>query len=100
MHNKKIDWTVDKKGIKTKNYIINPLLKYINELLKQYIDDNSITVRDKIDMKKYEPILNRMNKIAKIISSINNGVLAEGILSYITPDFYLNKDTGVLAIEK
>ena len=100
LHNKKIDWTVDKKGIKTKNYIITPLLEYINDLLRDYISENSITDPNKIDMQKYEPILNRMNKIANIIVSINNGTLAEGILSYITPDFYLNKSNNIAAIEK
>ena len=100
LHNKKIDWIVDKKGIKTKNYIIAPLLNYIDGLFVDYIKENSITDKNQIDMKKYEPILNKMNKIGQIMALIGNGTLAEGILSYITPDFYLNKGNNLPAIKE
>ena len=99
-NNKNIDWTVDKKGVKTRNYIINPLLEYINGLMKEYIKVYSITDINDIDMREYEPILNRMNKMAHIMSSIANGKLAEEILGYVTPEFYLNKENNLLQFEK
>ena len=35
--NQTIDWTVDKKGIKTTNCIINPFLEHIKELIREYM---------------------------------------------------------------
>ena len=98
--NKKIDWTIDKKGVKAKNYIINPLLKHIKQLLQEYIKIYSITERDEIDMRDYAPKLHKMNKMTQIMQSIDNGKLAENVLNHIAPEFYLNKDNGVKAIEE
>ena len=99
MNNKKIDWAVDKKGIKTKTYIINPLLDYIDDLMREYIDTYSITDINKIDMRFYEIKLLKMNKLTEIICAINNGKLAEGIIGYVAPEFFLNKECNVPAIE-
>jgi hypothetical protein len=92
LNDNKIDWTIDKKGIKTTECIINPLLEYIKKLLNDYIQTNAITNINMIDMKYYEPKLIKMNKLTKICDHINTGQLADGILSYITPNFYLNKE--------
>lgn len=42
-------------------------------------------------MRNYEPILRRMNKLSEIMVSIGNGTLAENVVGYVAPEFYLNK---------
>ena len=43
-------------------------------------------------MRKYESVLSKMNKATQILALINNGKLADSILTHITPDFYLNRN--------
>ena len=40
--NKKSDWSVDKKGVKTTSYIIDPFLEYIRTLLVDFNDENKL----------------------------------------------------------
>lgn len=89
--NKKPDWTVDKKGIKTGKYIIDPLLEYIRKEVAEYILEN--------DAEKYlhlgEFMLNKhaekLNSCGSIIASIDNKALSKLVLKYIAPHFYLAK---------
>ena len=89
--NQKIDWTIDKKGVKTRNYIVKPLLEHIDNLMKEYIQIYSITDRAELDMRDYEPKLKRMNKMSEIMIAISNGTLAENVVGFVAPEFYLNK---------
>src|SRR5207249_8087833 len=41
LNNNNSDWLVDKKGIKTCNYIIDPLLQYIDVIIKKYLNKKS-----------------------------------------------------------
>ena len=91
-NNQKIDWMVDKKGVKTKNYIIQPLLKHIDVLLRRYVELGTKVNRDDLDVPEYMPKMERMNVALQITLDIDNGNLADEIIRYIAPHFYLNKD--------
>lgn len=93
--NKKIDWTVDKKGVKTRNYIVKPLLEHVEKLMKEYITEYSVFDKDELDMREYEPKLRRMNKLGEIMAAIDNGTLPENIVSYVAPEFFLKKENDV-----
>jgi hypothetical protein len=90
LSNKGSIWNHDYKGVKTKNYIITPLLEYIKEYIDEYWIKN-------IDMFKSSDLeqLNKFNKIYqtiyKIRKDIENEVLSNDIVRYIAPHFYMSK---------
>ena len=90
--NKKTDWTVDKKGIKTSKYIIKPLLDYIRELLNKYSYENRLEQFCHEPYMKFKKRTDDMNAVAEIIATIKNNILSEQILKYIAPHFYLTKN--------
>jgi len=95
--NKKTDWTVDKKGVKTTKYIIDPLLEYIKDLLNKYIDENGLEHHYRESYMKFKKRTDDMNAVAEIIRDIANNILSDQILKYIAPHFYLTKnDNDVL----
>lgn len=85
-------WAHDYKGIKTKTYIINPLLKYIREYIDGYwIDKLEDYKRSKLDnFNKYHTIYVTLYKIKK---EIENDVLGNDIIRYIAPHFYMDRKT-------
>jgi hypothetical protein len=96
--NKKTDWTVDKKGIKTTKYIIDPLLSYIRTLLSKYIDDNCLENFVTEPYMKFKKRTDNLQTVAEIITIISNETLAEQILKYIAPHFYLTKNDELVAV--
>lgn len=90
-NDKKIDWTIDKKGIRTINCIIKPLLKHVDELIVEYIQKQTT-----INMKtvKTSDLVNNFGNLElsnAILTSIRTNVLAEEVLKKITPYFYFIK---------
>ena len=84
-------WNHDYKGIKTKNYIINPLLKYI----KKYIDEYWVNNLDSFKTSKISElnkIQNIYETLYKIKKDIDNDILGMDIIKYIAPYFYVNKN--------
>jgi len=93
---KKIDWTVDKKGEKTTRYIIKPILEYLLKLLIKYIDENGIENYVSGPIYIYEKKVNDMNTVQYIIADIKNNVLAQKIIKYIAPSFYLTRSDELI----
>ena len=99
LNNNKLDWTVDKKGIKTTKYIINPLLDHIEDLLRSYLSEKAV-MDETTDMNEYEKSLIKMHSVANIIQSIDTNELSTNMLKYIAPHFYLSKTEDPLPIDK
>ena len=83
-------WSIDKKGIKVIESIIEPLLQYIQKIGSKYINDKSkeieyMKINDAINVSK------DMQDIGIIICGIKNKSIALDINKYIAPHFYLNK---------
>lgn len=91
-NNQKIDWTVDKKGVKTKSYIIEPLLKHIDVLLRRYVELGTQVNKDDLRVIDYMPKMERMNVALQITLEIENGNLSDDIIRYIAPHFYLRNN--------
>lgn len=88
-------WHQDPKGIKTKNCIITPLLQYV----KEYINDYWITNIDLIktlETSNLVKVQENLITVAKIKDLINNDELANNIIKYIAPHFYIKKSTNML----
>jgi hypothetical protein len=83
-------WNHDYKGIKIKQYIINPLLKYI----KEFIDTYWISNLDKFKTLKIDE-LNKLQQnyqtIYKIKKDIDADILGNDIIRYIAPQFYMHR---------
>ena len=95
--NKKIDWAVDKKGIKTTNYVIKPLLKHIDELIREYIDNKTALNHKEISTEELIANFDNLKSGNEILHSIEKNELSENVLRKISPHFYFIKnDTGLI----
>jgi len=89
--NNKLEWQVDKKGVRTCAYIIDPLLTYIKTFLTDYISKKGIDMKKSSDAREMVRIMEYQGIAIKIIGSIDDKSLANNINKYIAPQFYLNK---------
>ena len=93
----KIDWLVDKKGIKTTNYIINPFLDHIDELVCDYMNLKTKFDRQTTSVKELELNFPNLSICAEIRKDISGNFLSEEILKYIAPYFhYMKSDNKLL----
>ncbi len=90
--NDKEDWFIDKKGIKIKSHIIDPILNdYIKPLVLKYLNEQQDSIRHTTDGGKLENIFDYMKTANLIIKSIDESSLAEDIIRYIASHFYIQK---------
>lgn len=88
--NKESYWSHDFKGLKTKSYIIEPLLDYIREYCQKYIDDHEINEKNRHEIKNCREVTETINALGNIMIDVKKGVLAEDIVKYIAPYFQIN----------
>lgn len=88
--NNKSNWTIDKKGIKTKEYIINPLLVYLKPLVTTYMLELPNQIK-KANTNKILTLNKNAVSAAEVLNEINTGILADNIIKQIAPHFYLSK---------
>ena len=92
--NNESSWNQDPKATKIIKYIIDPMLKYINDQINDYCknDDNLVDLLDPI----YEESQNNSNiyrRLGEITSNIEKEILHKDIVKYITPYFYVKQST-------
>jgi len=92
--NNKVDWRVDKKGIKITKFVIEPILEYIENLVRDYVQN--FKVNRNHSAKEAERIMMKMKSGNDILSSIETKILSEEILKYITPHFYIIKNDELI----
>ena len=83
LSNKSSNWIIDKKGIKTKEYLIVPLLGCIKKLLISY-QKNLIMPDLKQNSVEIEFILENNKKISELVNDIDDGVISKDVLKYIS----------------
>lgn len=88
-NNDKSKWSIDKSGIKISLNIINPLLNYLVPITITYIEDLGLRVQN--DIKNVTKYMNKMELASNIKKQIDEKVLANEILKYISPHFYFDK---------
>lgn len=98
LDNKKSIWNHDYKGVKTKGYIINPLLQYLKQILNDYWIANIDNFKN-IDTDYVNKLFKIFKSIHEIKKEIDNGHLADSIIKYIAPHFYMNKDPDCPSLE-
>jgi hypothetical protein len=92
--NNKVDWKVDKKGIKTTKFIIDPILEYIDTQIRNYVQGYKVNHRT--TAKEAERIMFKLKSANEILKDIENKVLSEDILKYIAAHFYLTKSDELM----
>ena len=92
----KLDWKVDKKGVKTTKFIVEPILEYVDKHIRNYIQGYQIDYSQ--SAKEAERQMMKLMSGNEILKSIENRVLNDDILKYITPHFYLTKNDELVEI--
>ena len=87
----KADWTVDKKGIKINKFIIDPLLNYVDKQVREYVKNYDINYAFDSAMEARQK-MNKLTHATAILGTIEDKVLREKVVKYISPYFYLSKD--------
>ena len=83
-------WNRDYKGIKTKKYVIDPILKYI----KDYIDDYCVKNLDKfknLSINKAIQLQRIYVSVYQLKKDIDSEIIANNIIKYISPHFYMDR---------
>ena len=89
LNNKSSNWIVDKKGIKTQIYLIDPLLAHIKSLLVSY-QTNYIIPDANIGSVEVEFILENSKKIIELVNDIDDGIISKEILKHISSHLKFN----------
>lgn len=92
--NKDSVWNHDYKGVKVKKCIIDPLLKYIRDIINQYwiVSMENFNKLETVKLIELQEILVTLQLIK---TDIETGNLADNMIKYIAPHFYL----GIKQIE-
>ena len=93
------DWTIDKKGIKTGNIIIDPFLEHIKNIVARHLVEKHSFIK-KNPNECHQDILGDMDLLAKIVVSINNNSLSCDVNRYIASSLHINKDNNLLTDNK
>nr|QKF94891.1 zinc finger C2H2-type protein [Fadolivirus 2] len=96
MHNQNLDWRVDKKGLKTSKYLIEPVLDYIEECIVKYMKKTKAASRTDSTSQAVK-IMNNFTDANQILQMIEDKVLEEDILKYLAPRLYIVKNEELLA---
>jgi uncharacterized C2H2 Zn-finger protein len=95
LSNKKSDWKVDKKGVRTNNYIVLPLLEHIKQIVNKYIIEQALVMKDIKRKRQINKINSNLAVASNIVTSINDGTLSANMMKHIAPYFYLDKKDDV-----
>lgn len=82
------EWVVDKKGLKLKSLVVNPILHYIRDHVMEHSQDYL-----KYAMKKYDQLdtIERNSRLFQVGDKVDSGLLASKIIRYVAPFFSFDK---------
>ena len=91
LDNKTSNWIVDKKGNKTIEYVIDPILKNIRKMLLNY---NTYASKKKMKPGSvdFEIALENSKAIVKLANEIDDGITSKAVLKYISPKMSIGKN--------
>ena len=86
----KPDWITDKKGYKLRESVIDPLLDYLKVIVQQYVlgeaGNPSALTNDHL-----RGHLAKMEACNTLVADIDDGTIADNLVRYLAPHFYINK---------
>ncbi|QKF94856.1 zinc finger C2H2-type protein [Fadolivirus algeromassiliense] len=83
-------WSHDFKGVKVKLCIVNPLLRYIRKCIDDYWIVNLDHMKS-LDTKELVKLQEKFISLQKIKKDIGNEMIANNIIRFIAPHFYMEK---------
>lgn len=89
LNNKSSNWVVDRKGIKTIEYLIDPVLEHIKKLLTFYQYNYTIPEKGQ-NITEMEMVLENSKKILELINDIDDGIVAKDALKFISSHLKFN----------
>jgi hypothetical protein len=89
--NKVSIWQVDKGGRKTAKYLIDPIMKEIKELMIEYYK-TECQIKDGDDVDRCVKLTEDSHTILNIIENINDKIINNKILKYITPPLMFRRN--------
>jgi hypothetical protein len=95
--NNKVDWKIDKKGVKTNELLVAPLVDHIDKEIREHMSTLKIDYTSEMRIREAMELINHTSAITK---SIEMNSLNKDVLKYIAPYFYLNKNDDVKTIEE
>lgn len=91
--NKKLEWIPDKKGVKIKEIIIDPIIKIIDNLIREFLkDDKSMNIDGTINNFILQKRMSCGIELNEILFSIDHKTLHNEVNNYIAQFFYFNKN--------
>lgn len=93
--NNKTCWIADKKGVKTREKIVKPVLDHVKERIKEYTIDQSkkaTELGEEGELNKQMKIFEKLGAASKIQTLIENEILADDMIRYMAPYFYMNRE--------
>jgi hypothetical protein len=91
LSNNKAIWNPDKKGVKTKESIIIPMLDHVKLQIGEYVRKYTKIANRSDDFNEQMKLYDNMNKAYQIEIDIDTGNLADNIIKYIAPYFHMDK---------
>lgn len=86
-------WYIDKNGVKTSTYLIEPILKEVKDIIIQYQlqkNDNLTNYKG----AELELVMENISAITQLTTEIDDGTISNGLLRYLAP--YLKINTQLL----
>ena len=93
MTNNNSSWNQDPKGVNTKKTIIYPLLDYVKDFIDTYWKEHIHVCADNV--KKFIKVSEIIKHSYNIKKEIDNGSLADDIIKYIAPFFYMHPNVEI-----
>lgn len=94
----KSEWQIDKDGLNTKEYLVNPIMEYIQNCIQKYYKKHEKNEKDTSDSLILKS--KKIGYLMKIERQIEDKTLHKGVLKYIAPTFYLQRDRMSVQFER
>lgn len=91
-------WIIDKRGIKSKTYLIEPILNFIKKELKEYNKRMYKTI-DQLSKERRSIILETQKYLCEMIEDIENGFMSQEIVKKLAKNLY-HKTSDIPLIEE
>lgn len=87
-------WIIDKKGIKSKNYIVEPILDFIRKEIIGYNELVGKAILDKnLPKERFSIIMDTQKDGIDMIKDIDNGIIGKEIIKRMATHLYHKTDT-------
>ena len=88
---KESEWITDKKGIKLRQLVIQPLVNLVEELIQKYSADAENN-DDRLSKRELDKKMKATTNAIGVLDYISSKNLEEDISTYLSPRFGLNKN--------